>query len=35
MLIGGMAHGVGTALLEEYLYDDHGQMLTRHRTWII
>jgi CO/xanthine dehydrogenase Mo-binding subunit len=28
MLMGGMAHGVGTALLEEYVYDDHGQMLT-------
>jgi len=28
MLMGGMAHGVGTALLEEYVYDDQGQMLT-------
>jgi CO/xanthine dehydrogenase Mo-binding subunit len=28
MLMGGMAHGVGTALLEEYVYDDKGQMLT-------
>ena len=28
MLMGGMAHGVGTALLEEYVYDDRGQMLT-------
>jgi CO/xanthine dehydrogenase Mo-binding subunit len=28
MLMGGMAHGVGTALLEEYVYDDNGQMLT-------
>jgi CO/xanthine dehydrogenase Mo-binding subunit len=26
--MGGMAHGVGTALLEEYVYDDQGQMLT-------
>lgn len=28
MLMGGMAHGVGTALLEEYVYDDKGQILT-------
>jgi len=28
MLMGGMAHGVGTALLEEYVYDEQGQMLT-------
>jgi CO/xanthine dehydrogenase Mo-binding subunit len=28
MLMGGMAHGVGTALLEEYVYDSAGQMLT-------
>jgi CO/xanthine dehydrogenase Mo-binding subunit len=28
MLMGGMAHGVGTALLEEYVYDNAGQMLT-------
>jgi CO/xanthine dehydrogenase Mo-binding subunit len=28
MLMGGMAHGIGTALLEEYVYDDQGQVLT-------
>jgi CO/xanthine dehydrogenase Mo-binding subunit len=28
MLMGGMAHGVGAALLEEYVYDENGQMLT-------
>ncbi len=28
MLTGGMAHGVGVALLEEYVYDDQGQILT-------
>ncbi len=28
MLMGGMAHGMGAALLEEYVYDDKGQMLT-------
>ncbi len=28
MLTGGMAHGVGAALLEEYVYDDQGQILT-------
>lgn len=28
MLMGGLAHGVGTALLEEYVYDDKGQILT-------
>jgi CO/xanthine dehydrogenase Mo-binding subunit len=28
MLQGGLAHGVGNALLEEYVYDEHGQILT-------
>jgi CO/xanthine dehydrogenase Mo-binding subunit len=28
MLMGGLAHGVGAALLEEYVYDDKGQILT-------
>jgi len=28
MLLGGFAHGVGAALLEEYAYDEHGQILT-------
>lgn len=28
MLQGGLAHGVGNALLEEYVYDDAGQLLT-------
>jgi CO/xanthine dehydrogenase Mo-binding subunit len=28
MIQGGLAHGVGNALLEEYVYDDQGQILT-------
>jgi CO/xanthine dehydrogenase Mo-binding subunit len=28
MLQGGLAHGVGNALLEEYVYDEAGQILT-------
>ena len=28
MTQGGVAQGVGAALLEEYVYDDHGQLLT-------
>ena len=28
MLMGGLAHGVGAALLEEYIYDENGQILT-------
>jgi CO/xanthine dehydrogenase Mo-binding subunit len=28
MLMGGLAHGVGAALLEEYAYDENGQLLT-------
>jgi CO/xanthine dehydrogenase Mo-binding subunit len=27
-IIGGTAQGIGTALLEEYVYDDEGQLLT-------
>ena len=27
-VIGGTAQGIGTALLEEYIYDDEGQLLT-------
>jgi CO/xanthine dehydrogenase Mo-binding subunit len=27
-IIGGTAQGIGTALLEEYIYDDEGQLLT-------
>jgi CO/xanthine dehydrogenase Mo-binding subunit len=28
MMQGGLAHGVGNALLEEYVYDENGQILT-------
>jgi 2-furoyl-CoA dehydrogenase large subunit len=28
MLQGGLAHGIGNALLEEYVYDDEGRLLT-------
>ncbi len=28
MLQGGLAHGIGNALLEEYVYDENGQILT-------
>ena len=28
MIQGGVAQGVGAALLEEYVYDDEGQLLT-------
>ncbi|MEE8385039.1 MAG: molybdopterin cofactor-binding domain-containing protein [Dehalococcoidia bacterium] len=28
MIQGGLAQGVGAALLEEYVYDDEGQLLT-------
>jgi CO/xanthine dehydrogenase Mo-binding subunit len=28
MLMGGMAHGIGCSLLEEYVYDENGQILT-------
>jgi CO/xanthine dehydrogenase Mo-binding subunit len=29
MTLGGIAHGIGAALLEEFVYDDEGQMLTQ------
>lgn len=29
MTFGGIAHGIGAALLEEYVYDGEGQMLTQ------
>jgi 2-furoyl-CoA dehydrogenase large subunit len=29
MTLGGIAHGIGAALLEEYVYDGEGQMLTQ------
>jgi 2-furoyl-CoA dehydrogenase large subunit len=28
MTLGGIAHGIGAALLEEFVYDDEGQFLT-------
>ena len=29
MTLGGIAHGIGAALLEEFVYDDQGQMITQ------
>lgn len=29
MTLGGIAHGIGAALLEEFLYDDQGQMISQ------
>jgi 2-furoyl-CoA dehydrogenase large subunit len=29
MTLGGIAHGIGAALLEEFVYDDEGQLLTQ------
>ena len=29
MTLGGIAHGLGAALLEEFVYDDEGQMITQ------
>jgi 2-furoyl-CoA dehydrogenase large subunit len=29
MTLGGIAHGIGAALLEEFVYDEEGQMLTQ------
>jgi 2-furoyl-CoA dehydrogenase large subunit len=29
MTLGGIAHGIGAALLEEFVYDEQGQMLTQ------
>ena len=29
MTLGGIAHGIGAALLEEFVYDNEGQMLTQ------
>ncbi|MEP9377151.1 xanthine dehydrogenase family protein molybdopterin-binding subunit [Aquabacter sp. CN5-332] len=29
MTLGGIAHGIGATLLEEFVYDDEGQMLTQ------
>jgi 2-furoyl-CoA dehydrogenase large subunit len=29
MTLGGIAHGVGAALMEEFIYDEHGQMVTQ------
>jgi 3-oxo-Delta1-steroid hydratase/dehydrogenase large subunit len=29
MTLGGIAHGIGAALLEEFVYDDEGQILTQ------
>jgi len=29
MTLGGIAHGIGAALLEEFAYDDQGQMITQ------
>jgi 2-furoyl-CoA dehydrogenase large subunit len=29
MTMGGIAHGIGAALLEEFAYDDEGQLLTQ------
>ena len=29
MTLGGIAHGIGAALLEEFVYDDEGQMITQ------
>jgi len=29
MTLGGIAHGIGAALLEEFVYDTEGQMLTQ------
>ena len=28
MTLGGIAHGIGAALLEEFVYDDEGQLIT-------
>ena len=29
MTLGGIAHGIGAALMEEFVYDDDGQMLSQ------
>ncbi len=29
MTLGGIAHGIGAALLEEFAYDNEGQLLTQ------
>ncbi len=29
MTLGGIAHGIGAALFEEFVYDEHGQMITQ------
>ncbi|MGH2322835.1 molybdopterin cofactor-binding domain-containing protein, partial [Enterococcus faecalis] len=29
MTLGGIAHGLGATLFEEFVYDDEGQMLTQ------
>ena len=29
MTLGGIAHGIGAALLEEFVYDDEGQLITQ------
>src|SRR4029079_17941918 len=29
MTLGGIAHGIGAALLEEFVYDDQGQMISQ------
>jgi len=29
MTLGGIAHGIGAALMEEFVYDDEGQMITQ------
>jgi 2-furoyl-CoA dehydrogenase large subunit len=29
MTLGGIAHGIGAALLEEFVYDEQGQMITQ------
>jgi 2-furoyl-CoA dehydrogenase large subunit len=29
MTLGGIAHGIGASLLEEFVYDSEGQMLTQ------
>jgi CO/xanthine dehydrogenase Mo-binding subunit len=29
MTLGGIAHGIGAALLEEFVYDDQGQMIAQ------
>jgi 2-furoyl-CoA dehydrogenase large subunit len=29
MVLGGIAHGIGAALYERFVYDEHGQLLTQ------